>query len=142
MGARLPNPYLVKLNRSYTIDEARRVLKVSRNTVGNWIKDGLRVCDDRRPTLILGGDLFEYLTNRRQKRRCSCASGQLYCFHCRAAREPALGIADYNPLTPTTGDLIALCSVCETLMYRRVNRARLDQVRGNVEVNVRSICNT
>ncbi len=32
--------------------------------------------------------------------------------------------------------LIGVCSECECLMYRRVNPAKLDQVRGRLEVSL------
>jgi hypothetical protein len=58
---RRPDRRRVKLLRSYTIDEAARTLEVHRNTVRHWIKAGLRVIDDKRPILILGSDLADFL---------------------------------------------------------------------------------
>jgi excisionase family DNA binding protein len=66
----------VKALRTYTIDEAARTLEVHRNTVRHWIKAGLRVIDDKRPILILGSDLAEYLLRRREARRQPCQAGQ------------------------------------------------------------------
>jgi hypothetical protein len=45
-------------------------------------------------------------------------------------------MAEYEPQTATLGSLVAICPVCESLMYRRVNPANLEQVRGNLEVAV------
>ena len=41
---------------------------------------------------------------------------------------PAGKMVDYKPLTPTLGNLIALCPVCECVMQRRVSTARLPAV--------------
>ncbi|MEA2825155.1 MAG: hypothetical protein QOF03_1637, partial [Alphaproteobacteria bacterium] len=56
---------------------------------------------------------------------------------CRAPRVPALGIADYVPLSPTTGNLAALCSTCTTIMHKAISLAALAALAGIVEVTVR-----
>jgi hypothetical protein len=51
---RRPDWRRIKTLRSYTIDEAARLLRIHRNSVRYWIKGGLPVLADRRPHLILG----------------------------------------------------------------------------------------
>ena len=41
MAVRRLNPGLVKIHRSYSIDQVARTLGVHKNTVANWLKDGL-----------------------------------------------------------------------------------------------------
>jgi Helix-turn-helix domain len=48
---RHPNPRLVKIHRSYTVEEVARILQKHKNTVRAWIKQGLRPIDGRRPIL-------------------------------------------------------------------------------------------
>ena len=45
-------------------------------------------------------------------------------------------MADYQPKTTTLGNLIGICPRCEALMYRRVNLAKLDQIRGPLEITL------
>ena len=137
MAQRLPNPRLAKIHRNYTVEEVARLYGVHRNTVRQWIKrDGLPVCDDGRPVLILGGELAAFLTRKRTRNKRPCKAGEIYCVRCRAPQSPALGMADYEPLTATGGNLIGLCPKCDGMMYRRVNRARLATVAGNLEVRL------
>jgi integrase len=136
VGTRYPNPHLVKIHRSYTIDEVQRALGVHENTARNWAKAGLPLCDDRRPILILGCHLLEFLSGKRKQRRFKCGPGQFPCLRCRVARAPAPGMIDLRPMTSTTGNLVARCSVCETIMYRRVNLARFHLSRGNFQVTL------
>src|ERR1700731_4052842 len=103
---RRPDRRRVKALRSYTIDEVARTLKVHRNTVRHWIKAGLPVIDDKRPILILGSDLAEYLLRRREARRQPCRAGQMFCLNCRKPQEPAGQMADFAASSGTTGALV------------------------------------
>lgn len=133
---RHPNHRLVKVHRTYTVEEAARCVSVHRNTVREWIKRGLPTCDGRRPTLILGRDLVAFLRARRARNRQRCGPGEIYCVRCRMPTAPAEGMAEYRPTTSSLGSLIGICPRCHTLMYRRVSLARLAQVRGALEVTL------
>lgn len=136
MSKRHPNPRLAKIHRNYTVEEIARLLGVHRNTVREWIKRGLPTSDDRRPTLVLGRDLVAFLQAKRAKNKRSCEPGEIYCMRCREPRAPAGEMADYMPLTATTGNLIGICPVCETLMYRRASAARLALVKGCLDITL------
>lgn len=134
MANRLPNPRRAKIHRTYTVEEVSRLYAVHRQTVRNWIKDGLALCDDRRPTLILGAALVEFLTRKRAKHKRPCGPGQIYCVGCRVPQHPAGDMADYEPLTATSGNLVGLCPDCESTIFRRVRLADLDVVKGKLEL--------
>jgi hypothetical protein len=91
MHKRRPNHRLVKIHRSYTVEEAARVFGIHKNTVRAWIDAGLPVCKDMRPHLILGRELAAFLQARRAKKKRPCAPGEMYCFRCRVPRTPAGG---------------------------------------------------
>src|SRR5579862_8753483 len=134
MSKRLPNYKLVKIHRSYTIGEIAELFGVHKNTVRAWRKAGLRPIDSRRPVVFLGKTLAEFLKTRRVKAKRPLLPGQIYCVACRAAKEPALGMADYLPLTPTSGNLRGLCPMCQRLIHRRVSRAKLTIIAGQLDV--------
>jgi hypothetical protein len=136
MSKRHPNPRLAKIHRNYTVEEIAILFGVHRNTVREWVKRGLQTIDAQRPMLILGADLIAFLRARRAKNKRTCQPGEIYCFRCRAPKEAAGNMADYQPLTETQGNLIAICAVCETLMYRRVSLAKLEQVRGKLDITM------
>jgi excisionase family DNA binding protein len=131
---RRPNPRLTKIHRSYSLDEAARLLRVHKNTIRTWIKQGLPTIDRRRPMLIHGADLSAFLKNRRNRAKQPCPPGHMYCFKCRSPKRPAPGMVDYLPITATSGNLRALCSDCGTLTHRRVARAKLDIIGTNLEI--------
>ncbi len=136
MTTRRLNYRLAKIHRSYTVPEVVRLYGVHRNTVFHWIKDGLQVCDDRRPILILGRHLSEFLRARRKKRRHTCGPGQIYCVRCRVPVLPAGAMVDLLPRSPKTADLMGICPTCEAMVYRRVSLARLDAVKGVLDVRL------
>ena len=57
MGYRHPNPKHAKIHRNYSVVEIARRFGVHKNTVRNWLKQGLVTIDGRRPILILGREL-------------------------------------------------------------------------------------
>lgn len=134
MPRRTPNPRLVKIHRTYTIDEAARTLGVHRNTVRLWIKQALPTCDRRRPILILGSHLAAFQTAKRARHRRSCALGELYCIRCREPRRPAADMADFSLVSPLVGNLTGICPVCELMMNRRVSLAKLAAIKDELDV--------
>ena len=134
MGARRPNPRLAKIHRNYTVEEAAAALRVHKNTVRQWVKSGLPTIDDRRPVLILGLVLQNFLQERRKKAKQVCGPGKLYCVKCRRPKRPAFNAVDYIALSDTSGNLQGICPECETLIHRRVSRARLEAVAADLDV--------
>lgn len=136
MRKRHPNPRLAKIHRNYTVDEIAHLFGIHKNTVRDWVKRGLPTSDGRRPMLILGRELVAFLSARRTKNKRTCQPGEIYCVRCRAPRAPAGDMVDYMPVTATLGNLVAICSACETMMYRRVSLAKLAQVRGDLDITL------
>jgi hypothetical protein len=136
MRKRHANPRLAKIHRNYSVDEVAHLFDVHRNTVREWVKRGLPTSDGKRPMLILGRDLVTFLTARRARNKRTCMPGEIYCVRCRAARAPAGQMVDYVPVTAKLGNLLAICSTCETMMYRRVSLAKLESVRGNLDITM------
>lgn len=130
------NPNLAKLHRNYTVEEIAALFGVHKNTVRSWIKAGLPVCDSRRPVLVLGRSLREFLQKRRAAHNRRCGVHELYCLRCREPRWPAEGMVDFEPLTPTTGRVTALCPVCTAMMNRYVSREALGRIRADLDVRM------
>ena len=117
------------------MDEAAQLFCVHKNTVRAWIKSGLQTIDARRPTLILGRHLANFIHDRRQRVKQRCQPGQFYCVRCRAPKEPAAGVADYIPITSSSGNLRGRCGDCGTLMWRRVPLLKLKLIADGLDVS-------
>jgi hypothetical protein len=131
---RRPNHRLVKSHRSYTVEEIACLFAIHKNTVHRWLKAGLRTIDDRRPMLTLGRDLSAFLQSRRAGKKQYCGIGQMYCVRCRLPKFPAAGMADYLPITEKVGNLAAICPDCGSMMHRCVSNAKIDEVRGKMDI--------
>jgi len=136
MPKRRPNHRLVKIHRSYTVEEVARQLGTHKNTVRAWVKAGLPTCDSKRPILILGRELAAYLKARRTKNKRPCKPGEIYCVRCRAPKNPAGSMADYTPITETFGNLEGLCPDCDGMIFRRASLAKLAQIRGELDITI------
>lgn len=123
-----PNHRLVKIHRSYTVEEVAHLLGAHKNTVRTWVKVGLPTCDSRRPTLILGRHLAEFLQVRRRNSKRPCQPDEMYCLRCRTAKRPAGSMADYQPITVSLGNLSGICPDCEGMMYRRTSLGKLTAI--------------
>ena len=135
MKRRHPNYRLVKIHRSYTVEEIAKLFGIHKNTVRHWVKEGLATIDDKRPMLFLGHVLAAFLQARRQKNKQTCKPGELYCVRCRAPRSPAGNMADYVPITEKFGNLVAICPDCNTIMNRHVSMARIGEFLGKMDIS-------
>ena len=118
MASKRANPRLIKLHRTYSVEEASDRLGVHKNTVRCWQAKGLRPVDDKRPVVFQGSVLRAFLEEQRRMAKRPCPPGTLYCFRCREPRAPALGMVEYAPRNARTGNLKALCNQCNGMMHR------------------------
>lgn len=136
MSAQRINPNRVKLHRSYNVGDLAKLLSVHKNTVRGWQREGMQPIEDKRPFLFQGTTARTFLANRKANRKCPCPPGTMYCFRCRAARPPALGMVDYIPINAASGNLKAICATCETVMHRRASFARLAAILPGCDVQI------
>jgi len=106
------NPMAVKAALTYEVDEAAAALGKSPATIRNWIKDGLPVMSSKKPHLISGAAIREYLHQKYEKSKSPLAPDQLNCFSCRAGRRPSGMIVRAVPNNAKTTNLKGQCGHC------------------------------
>jgi excisionase family DNA binding protein len=134
MGERRIDSRVIKLHRSYSVDEAAEALGVHKNTVANWLRQGLQPIDKIRPILIHGEELRRFLKERRHQRKSPCLRDQLWCLRCKAPQRPDGGLVDYLSMSTSGGNLRGLCPECGCLMHRRVSIKQLPAVAAQFDI--------
>jgi excisionase family DNA binding protein len=125
----------VKRHHSYTVDEAALTIGAAKGTVRRWLDKGLPAIRDRKPFLILGEDLADYMAGKVRPKRI-CLPGTCYCVKCRDVRRPAGDMAEFVPINARSGNLRALCPDCGRLMHRRTSINQLEAIRAFLDVAV------
>jgi hypothetical protein len=121
------NVRLVRRDLSHTIQEIAELFSLHPNAVRRWVKAGLRTIDDRRPQLIHGSDLVEFLDKRQRGRKRRCAPDELYCCKCREPRRPRQGSVIVDRLNARQLMIRGNCELCGTRMNRGGSLARLPE---------------
>ena len=112
------------------------LFNVHKNTVRAWLTSGLQPVDNRRPILILGRRLSDFLHARRKQARQRCRPGQFYCMRCRAPKTSVGRRAEYQPTTSSAGNLRGICADCGTRMCRQVSLRNIEAVAGDLQVTL------
>lgn len=129
MPKRHPNYRHVKIHRSYTVEDIACLFHIHKNTVRGWLKAGLQTLDVKRPTLVLGQALADFLRVRREKSKHPCCLGEMYCLKCRQPTIPAGRMVDHLNPSETVAQLRGMCPVCFCMMYQKVSVAKLELIR-------------
>ncbi len=135
--ARRINLRAIRANTPYTFEEAAVALHVSIVTIRSWEKKGLSVMRTRKPFLILGSALQEFVENRIRNAKVPLEPDQLYCLPCRKPQIPMGRLVDYVPQTATTGRLVGLCPDCERTCSRMTSKAKLRDLEGMLDIAIR-----
>ena len=137
MPTKRVNPRLIKLHRPYSVEEAALALGKHKHTIRNWIDKGLPTVDNTRPLLIHGHELRAYLVAKRAAGKRSCPPGTMFCLKCRQPRPPAFGAVEFTPRNDITGNLVALCEACGTIMNRSARFSELGGIMPRIDVQIR-----
>ena len=124
------NPMAVKAVLSYEVGEAAEVLGKTPATIRNWIKDGLPVMSSRKPYLISGAAIREYLRAKYKAAKRPLGLDQFYCPACRCGRQPVGMAATISPLTVRTSLLKGLCSRCDATCTRMISTVKASDLAG------------
>lgn len=128
------DPRKIRIHQSYEVGEVAEILGASEQTVRRWISNGLPVLSFKRPVLILGFELKQYLEDVQAKPKRNAALGAIMCMSCRKHQMPFGLLADYIPTSDTNGRLMTLCGTCESVCVRFTSKASLPALSTVLEI--------
>jgi hypothetical protein len=123
--------------RTYNIREAAKATGATPGTVRNWQKNGLESVFGVYPAIFRGIDIIAFVRLRNRARKQPCGPGRLFCFRCKAPKQPAFDEVEFWPDGPKLGSLRGLCPDCAATMNRRVSLAKLKSAAGDLTVSMR-----
>lgn len=107
---------------SYTIKEMSGCLKINEKTCLRWIEKGLPIVSGgKRPILILGSDIKDFLRRKDSKKKIKLKRNEFYCLKCKAARNAKRG-----SIKELKNRKTALCRVCNGKMSRTIQVSQKD----------------
>lgn len=118
------NPMAVKASLTYEVGEAAAALGKSEATIRNWIKDGLPVMATKKPILISGQDLRDYIRAKSRVAKTSLGPDQLYCLSCRKGCKPRGMSVEITPNNGKTDRLKGVCETCGGFANRIISRSK------------------
>lgn len=112
------NLNLIKSTVSYSTQEIASLFCIHKRTVQQWYQEGLLRIDSRRPFLVRGSDLKDFIKIKQARRKRKCRAEELYCLKCRLPRQPEANLVEIIILNQNQAIIKGLCCKCRT----RINR--------------------
>jgi len=128
------DPRRIKIHLSYTVEDLARLFACHKQTVRNWLKQGLASLNDgKRPLLMQGGVARTYLETRRRDTKRRCKTDELYCLSCREPRAAEKGTLRLEHLGGPPAMLSGTCSLCGNRMFKRVSAGAAVDLQTQIE---------
>lgn len=119
------NLSLIRKDDGYKPKDIMNLYDISRTTLNNWRKKGLKNIDNKIPIMFHGTDLYEFLAKQQSDRETKLKAGEFYCPKCKKARLPIKG-SEYQTYTKANKPIIkAICNVCGTKINRFPSKTEL-----------------
>lgn len=119
------NTRRVSLKISYSVQEVAELFSIHKNAVLMWIRAGLKIIDLKKPYLINGRDLSDFLNNKQKKRKHKCKPDEFFCFKCRLPRKPIPSSISITPRNLHRLKISAKCEICRTSMFKEGSTKKL-----------------
>lgn len=132
--AKRADPRRLRSAQTYTVPEFARALGVSTGTVRYWIRLGLPALTMQRPTLIVGSEAKEFLTERRQAKKHPLQPEEVYCLSCKAPRKVFENMVQLEQVPGKPARITGFCASCGGSVSRVVGMVQIDQLDRYFEV--------
>ena len=113
---------------SYSVQEIAELYSLHKNAVFMWVRSGLKIIDQKKPYLINGSDLIEFLNTKQKKRKHKCKPDELFCFKCRLPRTSQLNSVSITPRNLHRLKISGRCAVCNTKMFKEASVQRCSEL--------------
>lgn len=124
--------HLIISNRSYSTEKIQKLTGIHPQTIREWINQNNLECVSRKPILIYGAVLKEFIKNRNESHKKTLEFTQMKCFKCKAISIPKNNeVLLYNNKNGSIRG-VANHFCCEGVelskLYKKVDAEKLKQV--------------
>lgn len=114
------NSRRIKAKQTYTTEEIADSLSVHPQTVLSWYKAGLKRIDNHQPSVVFGQDLKDFINEKNNKRKCKCASNELFCCKCQRPRRSSNNVVSIKIFKHKV-NLVGNCEQCGTQINKTIS---------------------
>lgn len=126
------NYKLIESNRSYSTEKIKKLIGIHEQTIREWINRNNLECVSKKPILIYGAILKEFIKNRNESHKKTLEFNQMKCLKCKAISIPKNNeVLLYNNKNGSIRT-VAIHSCCEGVelskLYKKIDTEKLKQV--------------
>lgn len=119
----------------YTVDDLTRLFRVHRNTVSNWVAEGLRTSDASQPHVFNGAEVKRFHDARRLTSKAKLRIGEFKCFGCKNRVFPEPSSVSVPPSENGFFGVWGTCPNCGCVVIKRVNETDCDKIQNCVDTS-------
>jgi hypothetical protein len=116
-------------HRVYSVSQTMALYGVCRNTLSNWIKQGILPTGGKGEQLFLGADLTRFHQERRDRIHLPLSPGEFKCFTCKAAVRPDNSRIQFKPHNLNCFLAKAHCPECNGPVQKFLNATERDALK-------------
>jgi len=125
---RLYDPTRAQRHWVYSRSDLCKLFDISESTITNWIKEGLKPVDLKRPQLFAGFELRRFITNQRWPHGRLPEDGRLFCQHCLCFRALAEGTIDIISRDIRCPLVKGKCTDCDNMLQSSIDAGDIPKV--------------
>jgi len=112
------NTRVIKQKRSYSTQEISDLFGVHVATVQSWYGSGLKKIDDKRPAVVFGELLANFLNKKNKKGKRRCGIDEFFCCKCKNPRKSEKNKVHIKVVSIKRVMIVGICERCGTKMNR------------------------
>lgn len=125
------NYKLIESNRSYSTEKIKKLIGIHEQTIREWIKECNLECVSKKPILIYGAVLKEFIKNRNENHKKTLNFNEFKCLKCKAILIPQGNqISIYNN---KNGSIRAtgICQNCNNEFSKLFKKDSIEQLKNS-----------
>ena len=124
-----------KKHRVYSVSQVMALYGVCRNTVSNWVRDGLCSSPCPGPQLFRGQELSRFHDERRARSKRSLRHGEFKCTACKAVVVPKTEALEFLAQGAHNSMVFAICPDCGSRTSKILSATECDKLKKVIECN-------